>query len=267
MLDQLSEELQRDTEGPEVKKPMVPDRTPEERHQEAAIKMEREYDNAPLSTTLRLVSGALVRVLPIHDFTLQRVYAKHPVPKVPMRTIEQPGQPSFEEPDPENPEYMEAVTKRDDALAESLVQATLMTGMEILEWPRGVKPFAQDKKWQDEYVMLGLEIPAGSLARRTEWLRYRIVVGMDDYGRIQDLSNLLGGITEAKIALAIDGFPDQSGRVLPGRVDADTKQRVVTPVAVQQGIRASRSSEIRERDMAAVGSPPDSEASGSGSSL
>lgn len=254
-----NEELRRDVGGPQVERPPLtaPARglTPEERHQEAFVRMERETENSPLSTTLRLVSGALVRVLPIHDFTLQRVYAKHPAPKIPMRTIEQPGQQSFDEPDPESLVYLEAVEARSDALAEALVQATLMTCMEILEWPKGVKPYEQDKRWKEEYEMLGLEIPERALARRTEWLRYRIVVGMDDYGRIQDLSNKIGGVTEEKIALALGGFRDQSGRVLPGGVAADTQRRVVTPSTVQPGVRASRSREVRERDLASVEAP------------
>ncbi len=256
-----SEELLRDASRSQTEK------SPEELHQELVDAVERETANSPISTNMRLVSGALVRVLPIHDFTLQRVYAKHPAPKVPDRLIEQPGQPSFSEPDPESPVYLEAVEARSDALAESLVQATLMTCIEILEWPVGVKPYMQDKKWKDEYEMLGLPIPTGSLARRTEWLRYRIVINMDDYGKIQELSNLLGGVTEEKIARAIDGFRDQSGRVLSRGVAEDPKQRVVTPATVQQGVRASRSSEIRERDLATVEDTTSSGAGGGDSTL
>lgn len=115
-----------------------------------------------------LSTGVVVRGRPVPDEVLARVFkrARDNEPKVPMWTDPAKGR---EEPNPNDPDYLEAKRRAATDLAMFSANALIMYGVEVVSIPDG---FAgpDSPEWRDELALSGMASGAGAVGRLFDWL-------------------------------------------------------------------------------------------------
>jgi hypothetical protein len=171
---------------------------------EAAVKV-IEAENK-VEDTLVMVTGAVVRVLPMKDRLAFKLYQMYPEPQPPMLTLTVEGK-TWTEANANDPDYIKAKEKYRNTTYEAYTKILLMTCIEVVELPKGVPSFDEDTEWIEEMKMLGFPCEySNRLERFLDWLTYRIVISSSDQAKIQDLATKLAGVTEEQIKAAEGSF-------------------------------------------------------------
>lgn len=155
-----------------------------------------------IEDTIKLVTGAVVRVHPMKDRVAFKLYQLYPEPKPPVVHISQNGK-EWDEANPNDPYYLAAKEKYRVDTYQAYMKLVLMTCIEIVSLPEGMPDFEKDTEWLEEYAALGFSTEfSNRLERRLEWLTYRIIVSNADMSKIQDLSTKLSGVTDEQLKAA-----------------------------------------------------------------
>lgn len=160
--------------------------------------------------TITLSNGVVVRPKRMPTAMLQRLWIQFPSPKPPIKEFESAGGRKWREPNPQDPLYLAEVEERSAKLSDSFAKLVFLKAMEIVSLPEGMANFEEDDEWMEELELLGIELPTSTLARRMEWIRYRIVPTTEDYELVYNSATALAGVSEEDIEAAQDRFPDNS---------------------------------------------------------
>jgi len=173
-----------------------------------------EEEDAHISSRSRRVtleSGVVLEVRRVPDLVMQRLWLKFPRPQPPMRHIVSKTGKEWDEPNPDDPTYKEAMTKRALDFSDASLKLMLLKGVKIISLPENIVPFEKDDEWEEELEMVGLDIPKSKSGRYVEWLRYRVVGSHAELQRIQEVANELSGVSEEDVRAAQEMFPRLGG--------------------------------------------------------
>ena len=128
-------------------------------------------------------------------------------PPIPVYFNERKGR---EEPNPDDPEYLEALEEWELTIAMALNNALIIAGTEIQSKPKGI-PGPDDEDWLERMGAIGRPVHNKHLAY-LHWIKY--VAGPDareDSGKILEVVGRLSGIRESDVKAAAERFQDQAG--------------------------------------------------------
>lgn len=168
-----------------------------------------------------LASGTVVRLNAVPSMIVLAVSNSIPEPKVPMWHNEAKDR---DEPNPVDPEYLEAVKKRQADIGQLTTAAYLANGVEIIELAPG-KFRENDDAWIERLEIVGLKPRREGLGRFVDWLQYH-VLGDDDLNEIiMGIATAGGTVTEEEVALAAESFRDNQNGTANTELSAQTALR------------------------------------------
>ena len=178
---------------------------------EAAADAARDEQDGGVPDRLTLSTGAVLKLKPVPQAVIRRVAAKIERPAVPVVHIEDKDR---DEPNPDDPDYKEAVVQwvTDQALA--AFKAVLLLGTEIEIVPEGMdRP--EDIGWTAVLLHLGIvteEELGDPYQRYLAWVELYAARTETDIFGIARLPVLLAGISESEVMDAILSFRGATGR-------------------------------------------------------
>lgn len=187
---------------------------------------EQEATQLPM-VDLWLLCGAKVRIKPIPAVILQLLQTEHPEPEVPISIVQMGGK-DVPVPNPDSPAYRRALDQHRLEMGDATLKLMLLRGVEILELAPHMRSYEEDDTWEEELELVGITVPKKALARKVQWLRYRILGYVQDFERIQEACWRLGGVSKEEIAAAEARFQAPSERTTPeGVVEGSTSPDLV----------------------------------------
>lgn len=168
---------------------------------------EKEADN-----TLTLSNGVKVRVKPLPDLLMRKLYSKFDPPEPPEVEVESGGK-TWTEPNYNDPNYENAMRKYTMNLADGIANLILLKGFDIISKPDHIPDYEDDDTWVEELEAVGLDVPEKPLERKLAWMEYRIVATNNDLDAIQEASQRLSGISEEDVEEAQERFRGLTGRL------------------------------------------------------
>lgn len=213
---------------------------------EAATASEAEFIDQ-----IRLMNGIELRLKMVPPYVIGDAARRVPVPEVPMAHIESKG---IDEPNPNDPAYIEAMIQYQMDTAEAGLNVALVMGTEILSVPEGMYMPEADE-WIAELeeafqvidgfgdITLRREPEA---ARKLDWLRYYAIPNEDDVVRLTTILTSTTAITEEEVAAAVAAFRRRKRRIsdlgntaFGGRADGDHRTPLLAgsdqPVGAEGG--------------------------------
>lgn len=136
-----------------------------------AVQVAQEGDEKD-DQIIELTSGVLIRRKPIPDILMQRVMAKVEKPKVPMWFNPDKER---EEPNPNDPDYLEAVRKAEEERGQKAIDAAIMFGCELVD------DLPSDRTWIKRLKRFGIEVDeTDEFELQFAYLKYVAFVNSDD---------------------------------------------------------------------------------------
>ena len=127
-------------------------------------------------------------------------------PKVPLVMNDDKGR--MEE-NPNDPDYVEALTDANYRRGMLAVDVYLAMGTEVVSCPEDIEPVESDI-WKEDIELFGIDVPAKGKARYVAWLKYYALPD-DDTNALTLAAMRYGGATlEEDVTDAQAGFPDTS---------------------------------------------------------
>lgn len=168
---------------------------------------EKDADN-----TLTLSNGVVVRVKPLPDLLMRKLYSKFDPPEPPEVEVNSGGK-TWTEPNYDDPNYENAMRKYTMTIADGIANLILLRGFEIVSKPDSIPDYEDDDTWEAELAAIGVDIPEKPLERKLTWTEYRIVETNNDLNAIQEASQRLSGISEEDVEEAQERFRGLSGQL------------------------------------------------------
>lgn len=141
------------------------------------------------SEVITLSTGIRAKIVPVSASLIDEVTARIKDPKVPMWMNEDKGR---EEPNPNNPEYQEALQDAQRERGIAAMDAMLMFGVKLVD------PVPEDDEWIDSLRFLGIEVDDSTKMSREFSYKKLVAVGAADLKKVTAAS----GISEEDIAEA-----------------------------------------------------------------
>lgn len=155
---------------------------------------------------LHLSNGAIVKLTPPPTMAIQAFRQNHTKPKPPMVSVTVEGR-TWEEANPNDPSYKEAVDEYNMESGEAMIRLMLWSSCEIQQLPRGGKSYEEDTDWVEELEeLLDVVVPTSPRLRKIAWLRYRIFAAPKDFEEMQNALAALSGTPEEAIKKAQANF-------------------------------------------------------------
>lgn len=114
-------------------------------------------------------SGLVLRMKRVPQFLIKAALDRVKEPKVPVVHVEEKGR---DEPNPNDPAYIEAVAEYRASAGDEGLNILLMLGTEILEIPENLVSVSSDTWSNDITDVTGIEVPEGGKRRYLAWLKY-----------------------------------------------------------------------------------------------
>jgi len=167
--------------------------------------------------TITLSNGVVVKVKPLPDLLMRKLYSKFDPPEPPEVEINSGGK-TWTEPNYDDPNYENAMRKYTMTIADGIANLILLRGFDIISKPDHIPDYEEDDTWEEELEAVGLEIPEKPLERKLSWMEYRIVETNNDLDAIQTASQRLSGISEEEVEEAQERFRGLTGQLSSGGV-------------------------------------------------
>jgi hypothetical protein len=177
-----------------------------EKIQAALIAVEKAEENPEVTDRVELSSGVILRFKKIPLLRINAIVDQFPYPPVPEIFDEAKGR---VEKNPLSETYLEMCKKVDAERATAVVDAVVATGTVLEYKPDSVSP-VESEDWIEELEVSHITIKKESkLARYLAWVKFVAIVDADDLGKIAREFGITLGVSESKIAAAIDNnFPN-----------------------------------------------------------
>lgn len=139
--------------------------------QNPAVQVAREGEEEENEITT-LSSGVRVRLKPVPDILMQRVMSKIRKPKVPMWFNPEKER---DEPNPNDPDYLEAVRQAEDERGQKAIDASIMFGCELVD------SLPEDRTWIKRLNRFGIEVDeSDEFELQFAYLKYVAFVNSSD---------------------------------------------------------------------------------------
>ena len=154
-----------------------------------------------------LSSGVVLKVKPVPILLLNRIQMRFPKVHVPV--VYNPDK-ERDEPNPNDPDYLEAVERNESAKTEALLDVMIGMGTEIVTIPDGLqKP--TDSAWFDDLEFyLQEEQDDRERPRYLAWVKFVAIRNTDDMQSLAIAVQSKMGISEEAVAQSINSFRNQS---------------------------------------------------------
>lgn len=164
-----------------------------------------------MSKDVTLPSGVKVRLTSVPSMIVLAVSQSLPTPKVPI--WHNPDK-DRDEPNPIDPDYIEAVKRHGEQLGQLTTAAYLANGVKVLEVPEDKYPLDSDE-WIERLEILGIAPRVSGIGRYIDWLQWHVLGDTDITDIITGIAVLNGTISEAQVEQAAESFrPNQNGPAL-----------------------------------------------------
>lgn len=150
-----------------------------------------------------LSNGIVLKVKPMPPMLLNSVSNSIPKPPVPMVFLEDKGR---DEPNPNDPNYIQAEADRQTALSLAIMNTILYACTEIEEVPANCWG-VESEEWLALPRLAGIKFdPDDKIERYLTWLRSYAIATMQDMNKAQTLPLMLAGITEPEVDDVMESF-------------------------------------------------------------
>ena len=160
-------------------------------------------DNITVSTGIVFKAKAV----PLNAFDIVRRKCNEVKPKVPVKYMPEKDR---DEQNPNDPEYLDALSEWDSNYAEAILDMVFAVGITVVSIPDGMYN-ADDKEWAETFVALGFDIPDGGQGRFLKWMKLYAAVTVDDMIQLQGACSRMTGVPEKDVADAAAAFRSQKG--------------------------------------------------------
>jgi len=183
----------------------------QEVNEEVSLAVEEAEKDTVVSDILTLSTGYVVKLITIPDALYMKIYNRFPEPTPPMIDRIDGGK-TFQEPNPDDPQYEKDLLKHNKLLSEAVSRAEALKGVEIISAPETAYLFDDDKEWMEELEAIGIPVPEKSSrsARYIEWFLYRVAPSWSDSNAIQDVRIAMRGLSEEEVEATEATFQDPS---------------------------------------------------------
>jgi hypothetical protein len=183
-------------------------------------------DDEELSSVVKLNNGITVRVKPLPDLLVQRLYTQYDMPEPPMVEVESNGK-TWEEKNYNDPAYQDEVTRYTMRIAAGITNLMLLRGFEVLEKPDHIPDYEDDDTWELELELVGVDIPSDTHRKRLMWREYRLLENSYNMDLVQTRSQKLSGVSEEDIVRAQERFRGLTGQLSDRGVDDEEERSSV----------------------------------------
>ena len=164
-------------------------------------------DESKVETTFRTSAGVLIRVLPVQEHLMHKVYDQIVVPDPPLVEMKQ-GSKTIMVENEDDPMYVRARRKAFAQMGEASLRITLLRGLEIIELAANMASYAEDTNWIEELEAMGIEPPPVNkgTARYIEWLRMRVFPSTSDMESLAKIQQRMSGLDAKEVEKIMDSF-------------------------------------------------------------
>ena len=153
---------------------------------------------------ITLSSGVVLRAKRVPILILSEVLKTFKRPEVPIVFIEDLGR---EEPNPADPEYINAVEDWNNERNLAMVDLFFVAGTEIVEIPRNVTK-VEDDSWTETLEAIGITPPKNKKLRYLLWLKNVAAIENADVEKIMEAVGRESGASEHDVTEALNEFRD-----------------------------------------------------------
>jgi len=147
---------------------------------------------------LTLSSGVVLEVSYVSPMVINGIVARYPLPKPPVVYIEAKG---IKEPNPNHPEYLEALATSQAQLSSALLDAFIILGTKVVKTPRGIVKHDQEQ-WHDMAKVLGVD-PSSPAESYVMWVKTIAAPKDTDVRRIMQGVGAQIGVPEEDVDVAV----------------------------------------------------------------
>ena len=179
--------------------------------------IEKYQAKREIESHVTLSNGIVLRLKPLSEEPIRRAVMAVEMPEVP--TVKLDGL-DAEEPNPDDPEYLEAVTQAQYARTQAGFRVATILGTECEKAPNGYGP--GQKKWIDDLAAADVEVDTSSASKRyVEWLYMYALSNTIDRTLVGHSALMFSFVEVVELAQAIQFFWDRSTRDAAAGGDAD----------------------------------------------
>lgn len=190
--------------------------------------------SAPPPSQIMLSNGVVLKIKPVPGLLIRRAASQVVKPTVPMWHNPDRGR---DEPNPNDPDYLDALGRYDEAVSMAAMNALFIVGTKPeTPFPNGVAG-PDSEEWIDELKFLEIAAQTEGPGRYLDWLKYVALATTDDLINLSAAVGRVSGLQETDVITALNSF--RSGEVRgtdsrPDPEDAGDGDRV-QPVAAGSG--------------------------------
>lgn len=161
--------------------------------------------NGTGSGRVTLSNGIVLRLKPVPPFAVRQAAIAVIDPPVPTVWI---ADKERNEPNPNDPDYIDAVNRANEQRIEAVTNLFFMMGTEVEAVPDGMfRP--EDDGWIDMLEVVGLPVDrANQFKRHYQWVAWYAAQSEHDISTIMTSVATLSGVSEADVQVAIRSFRD-----------------------------------------------------------
>ncbi len=158
--------------------------------------------------TVTLSTGAVFKIRQVSPMLVSDLTRRYPEPKVPMIKIEGKAR---SEPNPSDPDYIEAHEEWKHKMIAVAYDALVMFGTELVSLPEGL-PGPESDEWVENMSLLGYEPDLSHPKRRyLAWVKYVAATNDEDVARLNGQVVAESGTPEEEVTKAAESFPGDEG--------------------------------------------------------
>lgn len=152
---------------------------------------------------VELSNGIVLKLRPVPPFAMREAALRIKPPKPPIVLIEEKGR---EEPNPNDPDYIEALDQFAQDQAEAISNILILLGTSVESVPPDMcRP--EDDDWIDVFNVLGVEIDADNRHQRyLAWMRFYALETQRDIADVVSSCISRSGVTEAEVQRVVASF-------------------------------------------------------------
>lgn len=164
---------------------------------------------------LTLSNGITLEIKAVPPMLVDALNAEFTPPDPPMWMNEQKGR---EEPNPDDPEYLQTIGRLEGARQDAVNNLILAAGTKLkLPLPEG-REGPEGESWLElvkltaELTGKDIEVPQEGIKRYLAWLRYYAIESGTDFSLVMNLVLELAGISEREVLEAMNNFRGDEAR-------------------------------------------------------
>lgn len=164
------------------------------------------HNSTRAPATFTASNGLVLRIRPVSSHVIRDLMRTLPEPKVPIVHLEAKER---DEPNPLDPDYIEAVAEYKLKVNDLTERAYLLHTDVYSQLPEGLESY-EGTDWSDFQRLVGLEIHTLGRERYVDWLKYHALTDKDFNDLMTAILVAGGMVSEEAVQQAIESFPNNS---------------------------------------------------------